>query len=73
MTAELCEGVDDAVELVEGEGVASGVDAPLGVTLGDAPLDSVELGVPVPVCVGVPEFELVGVGDAVPEGVALGD
>ena len=60
------DGVDVPVALCVGVGVASGDGALVGEMLGDAPLESVEVGVPVPVGVGVPVLELVGVGDAVP-------
>ena len=61
----------DGVGEQVGEAVSVCVAAPLGVPLGDAPLESVDVGVPVPVPVGVPVLELVGVRDVVPVAVTL--
>ena len=67
------ESVSDGVGELVGEADRVRVIELLGETLGDAPLESVEDGVPETVGVGEPVFELVGVGDVEPEGVARGD
>ena len=73
MPTALCVGDGDGDALPVGVGITAADADPLGETLGEAPLDSVGVGVPVEDGVDVPVFELVGVGDAVIEGVALGD